>query len=116
MLGRDFGVEFDFASVMRPSDSIEHNVDVAKATVTIDAAGCQKHIAAKIIDGGGDYVLALKGNQGHLHQAVESWIIAQMESDFANVTVRKHEETVKGHGRMDHLVYYQLRVPDSLPG
>ena len=40
------------------------NIDVAGATVTIDAAGCQKHIAAKIIDGGGDYVLSLKGNQG----------------------------------------------------
>lgn len=92
------------------------NIDVAGATVTIDAAGCQKQIAAKIIDGGGDYVLSLKGNQGNLHQAVESWIIAQMENDFANVTARKYEETVKGHGRIDQLIYYQLRVPDELPG
>lgn len=94
---------------------IDH-IDVAGATVTIDAAGCQKHIAAKIIDGGGDYVLSLKGNQGNLHEAVESWIIAQMENDFADVTVRKHEETVQGHGRIDQLIYYQFRVPDSLPG
>lgn len=94
---------------------IDH-IDVTGATVTIDAAGCQKHIAAKIVEGGGEYVLALKGNQGHLHQAVQSWIIAQIENDFADVTVRKHEDTVKGHGRVDHLVYYQFRVPDSLPG
>lgn len=92
------------------------NIDVAGATVTIDAAGCQKHIAAKIVDGGGDYVLALKGNQGNLHQATENWIIAQMENDFADVTVCRYEETVKGHGRIDHLVYYQFRAPDSLPG
>jgi predicted transposase YbfD/YdcC len=92
------------------------NIDVAGATVTIDAAGCQKHIAAKIIDGGGHYVLSLKGNQGTLHRAVENWIIDQMENDFADVMVRKHEVTLKGHGRIDQLIYYQLRVPDSLPG
>ena len=84
--------------------------------MTIDAAGCQKNIAAKIIDGHGDYVLSLKGNQGNLHEAAERWIISQMENDFANVTVRKHEEFVKGHGREDHLVYYQFRAPESLPG
>lgn len=92
------------------------NIDVTGATVTIDAAGCQKHIATKIIDGHGDYVLALKGNQGHLHEAVENWIVTHMENDFANVTVRRHEEIVKGHGRVDHLMYYQVRAPDSLPG
>ena len=92
------------------------NIDVTGATVTIDAAGCQKNIAAKIIDGGGDYVLSLKGNQGNLHQAVENWIMAQMDNDFADVTVCTHEETVKGHGRVDRLTYYQFCVPDSLPG
>jgi hypothetical protein len=34
--------------------------------VTIDAMGCQKDIAEKIIDKGADYVLGLKGNQGTL--------------------------------------------------
>ncbi len=92
------------------------NIDVSGATVTIAAAGCQKQIAAKIIDGGGNYVLALKGNQGNLHQAVQNWILAQMENDFADVTVRHYEETVKGHGRVDQLIYYHFRVPDSLPG
>ena len=92
------------------------NIDIAGATVTIDAAGCQKQIAAKIIDGRGDYVLALKGNQGNLHQAVRDWIIAQTENDFADVTVRRYEETVKGHGRVDQLMYFQFRAPDTLPG
>jgi predicted transposase YbfD/YdcC len=90
-------------------------IDVNGAIVTIDAAGCQKETAAKIIDGGADYVLALKGNQGKLHEAVQDYIITHMENGFADVTVRKYEEVVKGHGRVDTLTYYQLPVPESLP-
>jgi predicted transposase YbfD/YdcC len=89
-------------------------IDVTGAIVTIDAAGCQKEIAAKIIDGEGDYVLALKGNQGTLHQAVEDYIGRHMDNDFVGATVRKLEETVEGHGRVDMLSYYQLPVPDTL--
>lgn len=92
------------------------NIDVAGAIVTIDAAGCQKTIATKIIDRGGDYVLALKGNQGNLHKAVEQWIIDKMENNFADVTVRTYQETVNGHGRIDTLTYYQLNAPQTLPG
>lgn len=92
------------------------NIDISNAVVTIDAAGCQKSIAAKIIDGKGDYVLALKGNQGKLHQSVQDWIIAQMENDFADVNVSMFEEHIKGHGREDHLIYYQFDAPDNLPG
>ena len=90
-----------------------NNIDVGGAIVTIDAAGCQKTIAAKIVAGGGDYVLALKGNQGNLHKAVEDWITEQMENNFANVTVRKHQQTVKGHGRLDTLTYYTIRSPQD---
>ena len=89
-------------------------IDVTGAIVTIDAAGCQKEIAAKIIDGEGDYVLALKGNQGTLHQAVEDYIGRHMDNDFVGATVRTWEETVEGHGRVDTLSYYQLPVPDTL--
>lgn len=89
-------------------------IDIAKSVVTIDAAGCQKSIAAKIIDGKGDYVLALKGNQGRLHEEVTAYIIKHMESDFADITSRKHVEHLNGHGRKDELIYYQLPVPDTL--
>src|SRR5947209_16419664 len=41
-------------------------LDVRGALVTIDAMGCQKAIARKIIDGGGDYILTVKDNQEHL--------------------------------------------------
>lgn len=89
-------------------------IDIRGTIVTIDAAGCQKEIAAKIIDGGGDFVLALKGNQGKLHRAVQAYILTHMENDFADVAARKYEEVVTGHGRVDTLTYYQLPVPKSL--
>jgi hypothetical protein len=41
------------------------------AMVTIDAMGCQRAIAQKIIDKKVDYILALKGNQGRLREDVE---------------------------------------------
>lgn len=48
-------------------------LDIAGATITIDAAGCQKNIAKGIREKGGSYILALKGNQGNLHSEVENF-------------------------------------------
>ena len=48
--------------------------------VTIDALGCQKRIAQTIRNRGADYVLALKGNQLQLHEAVvETFAVEQAE-------------------------------------
>jgi predicted transposase YbfD/YdcC len=91
-------------------------IEIKASVVTIDAAGCPNNIAAKIIDGKGDYVLALKGNQGTLHDAVINYIETQMENNFADVTPRKHVERVNGHGRKDELICYQLPVPEELMG
>ena len=46
-------------------------LDLKEALVTIDAMGCQKEIADAVVTGGGDYVLAVKGNQEHLHEDVQ---------------------------------------------
>lgn len=89
-------------------------IDVRGSFVTIDAAGCQRDIAEKIIDGGGQYDLALKGNQETLHREVQDYIVTHMESDFAATDARKHQEVVKGHGRVDTLTYYQMSAPDTL--
>jgi len=89
-------------------------IEVANAIVTIDAAGCQREIAEKIVEGGGDYLLALKGNQETLHREVQEHVLTHMENDFADVPARKHEEVLKGHGREDTLTYYQLPAPSSL--
>jgi predicted transposase YbfD/YdcC len=91
-------------------------VDIKGAIITIDAMGTQTEIAKDIVDGGGDYLLALKGNQGTLHQGVIDYIDEQIENDFANVTVRRHTTEEKGHGRQETRTYIQMPAPKSLPG
>ena len=71
-------------------------VDIKGAIITIDAMGTQKAIAEQIIEGEADYVLALKGNQETLHQAVIDYIDEQSENDFATVTARRHRDRGDG--------------------
>jgi len=91
-------------------------VDIKGAIITIDAMGTQKAIAEQIIESEADYVLALKGNQGTLHQAVINYIDEQSENDFATVTARRHVTEETGHGRQETRIYIQMPVPQSLPG
>ena len=89
-------------------------VDIKGAIITIDAMGTQKAIAEQIIKGGADYVLALKGNQEALHQAVIDHINEQLEGDLANAQEQVTTET--GHGREETRTYLQLPAPETLPG
>ena len=89
-------------------------VDIQGAIITIDAMGTQKAIAAQIIDGQADYVLALKGNQETLHQAVIDYIDQQLPNDFAGVGARRLLTTEEGHGRQETRSYIQLPVPPDL--
>ena len=89
-------------------------VDIKGAIITIDAMGTQKAIAAEIIDGKGDYVLALKGNQETLHQAVIDYIDKQLDGDRKQAC--EHVTVEKGHGREETRTYLQLPAPKSLPG
>jgi len=71
------------------------------AIVTIDAMGCQRDIAAKIVDKKGDYVLALKGNQGTLREDVAVFVAEQTANGFRDTTISR-DETVDGdHGRIE---------------
>lgn len=71
------------------------------AIVTIDAMGCQREIAAKIIAKKADYVLALKGNQGTLREDVELFANEQKARNFKDTTISR-DETVDGdHGRIE---------------
>ena len=89
-------------------------VDIQGAIITIDAMGTQKAIAAQIIEGKADYVLALKRNQETLHQAVIDYIDEQLEGDLASA--QEHVTTEKGHGREEMRTYLQLPAPEKLPG
>jgi predicted transposase YbfD/YdcC len=89
-------------------------VDIKGAIITIDAMGTQKAIAQQIVAGGADYVLALKGNQDSLHQAVIDHINEQLEGDLADA--QEMETTETGHGREETRTYLQLPAPEALPG
>jgi predicted transposase YbfD/YdcC len=91
-------------------------VDIAGTIITIDALGTQKAIAAQIVDGQADYVLALKGNQETLQQAVIDHIDEQSKNDFAEAQARRHTTTAKGHGRAEIRSYMQMPVPATLRG
>jgi len=91
-------------------------VDIRGAIITIDAMGTQKAIAEQVVDSGADYVLALKGNQETLHQAVIDHVNEHLDNDFADVAARRHQETDKGHGREEHRSYIQMPVPEALRG
>ena len=89
-------------------------VDIKGAIITIDAMGAQKAIAAEIIDGEGDYVLALKGNREALHQAVIDDIDERLEGELEEA--QEHVTIEKGHGREEARTYLQLPAPEGLPG
>jgi predicted transposase YbfD/YdcC len=91
-------------------------VDVSGAVVTIDAMGCQKEIAGAIFAAKGDYVLALKGNQGALHQAVVDHVLKRWDDDFAGDVVGRRQTDETGHGRRESRTYIQLDAPKDLPG
>jgi predicted transposase YbfD/YdcC len=71
------------------------------AIVTIDAMGCQREIAARIIDKKADYVLALKGNQGTLHDDVELFANEQKARNFKDTTISQDKSVDGDHGRIE---------------
>jgi predicted transposase YbfD/YdcC len=75
------------------------------ATVTIDAMGCQKEIAATIIEKEADYVLALKGNQGTLSADVELFFAEQKACNFKDTAISRHRTLEKSHGRIETRTY-----------
>lgn len=91
-------------------------VDIKGAIITIDAMGTQTAIASDIIDREGDYVLALKGNQGTLHQGAIDYIQEQMENDFEDAGAREYTTEETGHGRTETRTYIQMPAPKDLPG
>ena len=71
------------------------------AIVSIDAMGCQREIAQKVVDKKADYVLALKGNQGSLRDDVELFVAEQKATGFKDARISR-DQTVDGdHGRIE---------------
>ena len=75
------------------------------AIVTIDAIGCQRAIAQRIIDKKADYVLALKGNQGTLREDVALFAAEQKANGFKDTKVSRHQTVDGDHGRIETRTY-----------
>jgi predicted transposase YbfD/YdcC len=91
-------------------------LDLKGALVTIDAAGCQTAIAGQIREQGGDYLLAVKGNQPGLHEAVMAAFGAACEGDFEGVEHDGDEQVEDGHGRHEERYTTVIYDPEGLPG
>ncbi len=76
-------------------------LEIRGAIVTIDAMGCQRDIAQKIVDKKADYVLALKGNQGSLREDVELFATEQKATGFKDTTISRNETVDGDHGRIE---------------
>ena len=76
-------------------------LDINGCIVTIDAMGTQKAIAKQIIEQGGDYVLALKGNQGNLFEDVQQIFEQAQAQDFQEIEHDFHQTIDGGHGRIE---------------
>lgn len=86
-------------------------LDIKRATITIDAMGCQTEIADLIIKRGGDYLLAVKENQGKLYHDIETAfnyadtcktrIEQKLDTPLSPPAIESHSEVNKGHGRLE---------------
>ncbi len=89
-------------------------LDVSGCTVTIDAIGCQKEIAATITDRGADYVLALKQNQPQLYDDVTEMFDHARRAGFSDLPHHFCETVGKGHGRIEKRRCWAVSDPDHL--
>ncbi len=77
-------------------------LELEDTIITIDAMGTQTKIADQIIRNGGDYILALKGNQGNLHKGVKTFFEQAIAQDWSGIEVSYSETTEAGHHRIEH--------------
>jgi predicted transposase YbfD/YdcC len=89
-------------------------VDIRGATVTMDAMGNQKAIANAIIDGGGEYLLTVKGNQKKMQQILQETLAEHFESDAPPPRGTRYETHEVKHGREETREYVSLPAPASL--
>lgn len=86
-------------------------LSIEKCTVTIDAMGCQKEIAAQIVEQKGDYVLGLKGNQSGLQRDMWALLEQELESKAPVPAAHTFETHEQGHGRVERRMYRAIEIP-----
>jgi len=86
-------------------------LDLHGMLVSIDAMGCQKEIANKIVERGGDYLLVVKDNQESLKDDIVGCFVRAYENDCRGVKHARHETVEKRHGREERRVYEIITDP-----
>jgi predicted transposase YbfD/YdcC len=89
-------------------------LDLEGALVTIDAMGCQKDIAARVVAGGGDYALTVKDNQPHLLEDIQECFARALDSDFAGLEHDTYATRQRGHGREEYRCYTVLHSTEGI--
>ena len=89
-------------------------MSIEGAVVTIDAMGCQRDIAAKIIEKKADYILALKGNQTTLREDVEVFVDEQKAFKYKDTTISTHQTVDADHSRIETRNYTVIHDADWL--
>jgi predicted transposase YbfD/YdcC len=74
-------------------------LDLGGALVTVDALGCQKGLAKKIVDRGGDFLLAVKANQERLLEDIQETVSQALDGALPAGRVRQCATAERGHGR-----------------
>jgi predicted transposase YbfD/YdcC len=82
--------------------------------VTIDAMGCQREVARTIVAQGADYVLALKGNQGTLHQDVQELFAAAQLPGLRDLIHDQQHTVDGGHGRLEWRRHWTITDPTAI--
>lgn len=84
-------------------------IDISNCIITIDAIGCQKDIASKIIDNDGHYCLNVKTNQKILYTDIKEYFNFALNNNEELKHIHKYSETNKNHGRIErreHFITY----------
>ena len=89
-------------------------LDLSGALVTIDAMGCQKEIAAQIVDGGGDYLLAVKENHPHLYEDIDARFTEALETDYAGLESSVFRTEEPNRGRQEMRECHVIAHPEGL--
>lgn len=90
-------------------------LELEGAIVSIDAMGCQKEIANKIVKDGGDYVLAVKDNQPTLHADIADFFQQRHErEDYTEHGCRQHTTKQRSRGRIETRYYVVAPIPESM--
>jgi predicted transposase YbfD/YdcC len=89
-------------------------LDLKGALVTIDAMGCQKEIAAKIVAGGGDYLLTVKANQEHLLEDIQATVEKALDGKLPAGTVEHYRTRTVDHGRDEERSYVVIHYVEDI--